>query len=138
MQWPCNYGPHLPESRFTINEGLHGLIVLLVAIQAEGAAIAAAVFASVSQAEPHQASPGQEGHGLPEGEPGRPRARARKPKRRADASPENAEDTLRMKAEAARIAAEAFAVIPQASWRWQHVHALQGLDVPLIAQAAIR
>ena len=85
--------------------------------QAEGAAIAAAVFASVSQAGPHQAAPGQEGHELPGSEPGWPRARARKPKRRPDASPEDAEDTLRMKAEAARIAAEAFAVIPQASWR---------------------
>ena len=86
--------------------------------QAEGAAIAAAVFASVSRAEPHHAAPGQEGHELPGSEPGRPRARARNPKRRADASPEDAEGTLRMKAEAARIAAEAFAVIPQASWRY--------------------
>lgn len=89
--------------------------------QAEGAAIAAAVFASVSQTEPQQAGAGQEGQGLPGSEPGRPRARARKPKRRPDASPENAEDTLRIKAEAARIAAEVFAVIPQVCWHltWQ-------------------
>ena len=73
------------------------------------------MFASVSQAEPHQAGAGQEGQGLPGSEPGRPRVRARKPKRRPDASPENAEDTLRIKAEAARIAAEVFAVIPQVS-----------------------
>ena len=92
--------------------------------QAEGAAIAAAVFASVSmaeaEAEPDQALPDQSGAGLPESEPARPRARSRKPKKKPDATPEDAEAALHMKAEAARIAAEAFASVPQAS---QHSNA---------------
>ena len=86
-------------------------------VQAEGAAIAAAVFASVSQAAPAAALPDQDGHALPDGQPGRPKARVRKPKKKPDASPEEAEEALRMKAEAARIAAEAFAVAPQARTR---------------------
>jgi hypothetical protein len=89
----------------------HGALAF---VQAEGAAIAAAVFASVTQAAPAAALVDQEGHALPEGQPGRPKARIRRPKKRADASPEDAAEALCMKAEAARIAAEAFAIAPQA------------------------
>ena len=88
----------------------------MTCLQAEGAAIAAAVFASVrmAEAEPDQTLPDQDGPGLLGGEPARPRARSRKPKKKSDATPEDAEAALHMKAEAARIAAEAFASVPQA------------------------
>ena len=84
-------------------------------VQAEGAAIAAAVFASVSRAEPEEAAAGAEelGPGLPDGQADRPKPRARKPKKRVFPGAESEEDALRMKAEAARIAAEVFASVPQ-------------------------
>ena len=94
-------------------------------MQAEGAAIAAAVFASVSRAEHDEAATGTQepGQGLPpDGQADRPKPRARKPKKRTFPGAESEEDALRMKAEAARIAAEVFASVPQVSpnsLRWQ-------------------
>lgn len=88
-------------------------------MQAEGAAIAAAVFASVSRAEHDEAATGTQepGQGLPpDGQADRPKPRARKPKKRTFPGAESEEDALRMKAEAARIAAEVFASVPQVSW----------------------
>ena len=86
-------------------------------MQAEGAAIAAAVFASVSRAGPEEAATGAEepGQGLPDGQADKLKPRARKPKKRSFPGAESEEDALRMKAEAARIAAEVFASVPQVS-----------------------
>ena len=85
--------------------------------QAEGAAIAAAVFASVSRAEHDEAATGAEElrQGLTNGQADKPKPRARKPKKRTFPGAESEEDALRMKAEAARIAAEVFASVPQVS-----------------------
>ena len=85
-------------------------------MQAEGAAIAAAVFASVSRAEHEEAATGAEDLGQgPDGQADKPKPRARKPKKRTFPGAESEEDALRMKAEAARIAAEVFASVPQVS-----------------------
>lgn len=132
---PDRAGPRLPkgpaqsaaqkaqETEHTSSKSLV-LMTSMTYAQAEGAAIAAAVFASVGRAEaeaqPDETLPDQDGPGLHGSEPARPRVRSRKPKRKPDATPEDAEAALHMKAEAARIAAEAFASVPQAS---QHSNA---------------
>ena len=87
-------------------------------MQAEGAAIAAAVFASVSRAEHDEAATRVEEPGqglLPDGQADKPKPRARKPRKRVFPGADSEGDALRLKAAAARIAAEVFASVPQVS-----------------------
>ncbi len=80
---------HSAEAQETEHTSSKSLVLMtsMTYAQAEGAAIAAAVFASVGRAEaeaqPDETLPEQDGPGLPGSEPARPRVRSRKPKKKA-------------------------------------------------------